>query len=171
MDAGVVTEFGVERGGHGSSLPDRYRVVAFGGDDFDAGAEALDFRGANEDHLKWRVAELAGADGAVDLAAIGVAADADVEGAQATLLGVGDFLRQHDGTGTGAECRLHADKFLELGDARFAEDFQERPRLAAGDDEAVDFVELLRLADEDNLGAEFFEALLVGVEIALDCEN
>src|SRR5580700_10554811 len=168
MDAGVVAEFRMERGGHRSSLADRDRVVAFGGDDFDAGAEALDFRSANEDHLEWGVAELAGADRAVDLAAIGVAADANVERAETTLLGVGDLLRQHDGAGAGAEGGLHADKFLELGDARFAEDFQERPRFAAGDDEPVDFIKLPGLTDEDDLGAEFFEALLVGVEIALD---
>ena len=54
MDASVVGEFGVERCGHHCSLPDCnwVFVAAFGGDDFDAGADALDFWGADEDHFQ-----------------------------------------------------------------------------------------------------------------------
>src|ERR1700730_13891158 len=79
VDAGVVGEFGVEGGGQGSSLPDGDRsvVLAFGGDDFDAGADVLNFRSANEDHFQWRASQLfleesAFADGAVELASVGV---------------------------------------------------------------------------------------------------
>ena len=42
---------------HCSSLPDRDWVGAFGGDDLDAGADALDFRGADENHLQWGLCE------------------------------------------------------------------------------------------------------------------
>ena len=77
----------MEGGGHRSSLPDGDRVVAFGGDDFDACADLFDFGGADEDHFQRGVAEEALADGAVDLASVGVAADADVEGAEAFLSG------------------------------------------------------------------------------------
>ena len=56
MDAGIVGEFGMEGGGHGGSLPDGDRgCLAFGGDDFDAGADMLDFRGADEDHFQRRL--------------------------------------------------------------------------------------------------------------------
>ena len=65
---------------------------AFGGEDFDAFADVLNFGGADEDHFHGRVAEAAFADGAVDLASVGVAADADVEGAEAFLLRIFDFV-------------------------------------------------------------------------------
>src|SRR5580700_10663756 len=101
MDAGVFGEFGVESGGHRASLPDCdwNFIFAFGGDYFDLRAELLDLRGADEDHLERRARigveralhELAFADGAVELASVGVATDADVDGSEAGLLGIFDF--------------------------------------------------------------------------------
>ena len=91
VNARVIGEFGMESRGHGSSLPDSNRVGAFGGDDLDALADVLDFGGADEDHFQRRGTEQALADGAVDLASVGVAADADVERAEPGLLGVLHF--------------------------------------------------------------------------------
>ena len=76
---------------HGSSLPDRDWVGALGGDDFDGRADAFDFRGADENHLQWglcefvvkRAEKFAFADGTVELASVGVAADSDVDCAEA----------------------------------------------------------------------------------------
>jgi len=79
MDAGVFAEFRMESCGHYFSLADGDRIVAFGGDDFDSGADAFDLGGADEDHLDRLIAQSALADRTVDLAAVGVAADADVE--------------------------------------------------------------------------------------------
>ena len=89
----VVGQLGMKRGGHDSSLPDGDRVGAFGGDDFDACADAFDFWSPDEDHFQRRIAlialnKFALADGAVDLAAVGVAADADIDGTQSRLLRV-----------------------------------------------------------------------------------
>ena len=81
MNARVVGKFGVERCGHDSSLPDGDRVVAhaFGSDDIDVRADALYFRGANENHFERLFTKSSFADRAVDLASVGVAADADVD--------------------------------------------------------------------------------------------
>ena len=145
--------------------------VPFCREDFDAFADVLDFGGADEDHFDGRGAEETLADGAVDLASVGVAADADVEGAEAWLLGILDLGGEQDGAGAGAEGGLGVDEIFQLGEAFFAEKFQERAGFAAGDDEAVDGVELLGLFDEDDFGAEFFEAEAMGVEIALQGQD
>src|SRR5205807_10594649 len=96
MNAGVVRQFGMERGSHDPSLPHGYRVFSFGGDDFDALAYSFNFRRANEHHLDRRVGslpfprfafqELALPDRAVDLPPVGVAANADIDGAESRLL-------------------------------------------------------------------------------------
>ena len=171
MHAGVVGEFGVEGGGHSFSLADGYGIVPLCGEDFYAFADVLDFGGTDEDHFDGRGAEEALADGAVDLASVGVAADADVEGAEAFLLGILDFGGEQDGSGAGAEGGLGVDEILQLCEAFFAEKFQECAGFAARDDEAVDGIELLGFFDEDDFGAEFFEAEAVGVEIALQGQD
>ena len=126
MQAIILAQLGMECSRHGLSLPHRDRIVAFRRDDFDSRAHAFNFRCADEHHLERRFAELAGADRAVDLTPVGVAANANVERSQTELAGVGDFLRQHDGARTGAECRLQAHEFLKLRDSLLAEDLQER---------------------------------------------
>src|SRR5271165_6747675 len=124
MQASVIAEFGMESGGHHCSLPHGNGIVALGGDYFDSGADALDFGGADEDHLQRLIAESALADRAVDLAAVGVAADADVERAQSGLLRVVHFIGQQDGAGAGAEGWLYMNELLELFESRFAQQFE-----------------------------------------------
>ena len=105
------------------------------------------------------------------MASVGVAADADVDCAQAGLLGIFDFGGEQDCAGAGAESWLEANELLQLFEAFFAQQFQERAGLAARDDEAVDLVELLGLFDEHNFGAQLFEPAAVGVEIALQGQD
>ena len=176
VDAGIVREFGVESCGHGSSLPDRDWVCTVGGENFDAGADAGNPGGTDEDHFQRRVSELfaerwlqklALADGAVDLAAVGVAADGDVDGAKAGLGGILDVFRQQNRTGAGSEGRFQADELLEFFETFRAEQFQKGATFPAGNYQAVDMVELLGLFYEHNFGAQFFEPAAVGVEIAL----
>ena len=62
MHARILRQLRVERRCHYSSLPDGYGVVAFGGDDFNAGANALDLWRTDEDHFGWLAAKLALAD-------------------------------------------------------------------------------------------------------------
>ena len=175
VDAGISGKFGMECGRHGSSLPDGDGVGAFGGEDFDAFADALDFGGADEDHFERRACRFAGevseeftfADGAVDLASVGITANADVERPEAGLRGIFDFGGEQDRPGAGAEGGLEADELFELFESGFAEELQESAGLAAGNDEAVDLVKLLRLFDEQDFGAQLFEPAAVGIEIAL----
>lgn len=81
MDAAIVAELGMESCGQCFALAHKHGIflTAFGGDDLDFSAYALDFGGADEDHFGEMILELAFADGAVELAAVGVAADGDVE--------------------------------------------------------------------------------------------
>jgi hypothetical protein len=171
VDAGVGGEFGVEGGCHGSSLADGDGVGTFGGNDFHAFAHVLDFRSADEHHFQWRCAELPFPNGAVDLPSVGVAADADIEGAEPGLRGILDFGGEQDGAGTGSEGGLGVDEVFKFGETFFAEKFEERAGLASGDDEAVDVIELLGLFDEHNLGAQLFKPAAVRVEIALQGQD
>lgn len=175
MDADVVGKFGVECGGHGASLPDSDGVGAFGGEDFDSFAEAFDLGGADEDHFERRPGRIVGewreefsfADGAVDLASVGIAANADVERSKADLRGIFDIGGEQDGPGAGAEGGLKADELFELLESGFAEKFEKRTGLAARNNEAVDLIKLLRFFDKHDIGAQLFEPAAVGIEIAL----
>jgi len=171
VDPRIFGELGVEGGGHGASLADGYGVVPFCGEDFDAFAHVFDLGGADEDHFDGRGAEEALADGAVDLATVGVTADSDVEGAQAFLMGILYFGGEEDSSGARAKSGLGADEVLQFSESFFAKQFEERAGFAAGDDESVDGVELLGLFDEDDFGAEFFEAAAMGIEIALQGQD
>lgn len=179
MDAGVRRKFGVKSGGHGSSLPDSDGIGAFRGEDFDAFANALDLGGADEDHFERRSGRIAGevseeftfANGAVDLASVGIAADANVEGAESGLRGIFDFGGEQDGASAGAEGGLEADELFELFESGFAKKFEKRTGFAAGNDEAIDVVELLGLFDEHDVSAQLFEPAAVGIEITLQGQD
>src|SRR5580704_6534026 len=105
VDAGVGAEFGVEGGGEEMAFADEDGEAFAGGEGFDAGAGMGDARGANEDHLEWAAFERGwgGEDGGVDLAAVGVALDGDVECGKGFLRGVLYVFREKDGAGAGAE--------------------------------------------------------------------
>src|SRR3984885_5385484 len=178
VNASVVGKFGVEGGGHDSSLADRYRIFAFGGEDFHVGAEAFNFWGTDEDHFERRGSEpfesayqFAFTDRAVELAPVGITADADVDGAEAGLLWIFNFRRQQDCARAGAEGWLHSNKLFEPFEAIFSQQFQERAGLAAGDHEAVDLLELFGFPDEHNGGAQLFKPAAVGIEIALQRQD
>lgn len=175
MDAGVVREFGVECRSHGSSLPDGDWVGAFGSEDFDAFPNVRDLWCPNEDHFQRRFVllaieiaeELAMADGAVDLASIGVAADANVEGAEASLSGIFNLFGEEDGSGAGTEGGLQADKLLQFFESGFAKKLEEGAGFASRDDKAVNLIELLGFFDEHNCSAQLFKPAAVRVKIAL----
>ena len=179
MDAGIFGEFRMEGRSHRSSLPDGDGIGTLGGKDLDAFSDMGNFGRADENHFQrgfiefaLRVAnKRALADGAVDLASVSIAADADVEGAKTRLGGIFDFFGEEDGAGAGSESGLCAYKILQLSESGIAEEFQKSSGFASGDYEAVDLVELLRLFNEDDFGAEFFEAAAVGVKIALQGQD
>src|SRR5437660_1541937 len=156
VDASVLGQFRVEGGGHRFALAHGYRIVSFCGDDLYAWAHAFDLGRADEDHFDWRVAESAFTNRAVDLATVGVAANADIQSAQARLLRIGDFFGQKDCARASAESGFDADEFLQLSYALLPVNSEEGARFAAGDHKAVDFVQLFGPAHQDDLGAEFF---------------
>ncbi len=179
MDAGIFGEFRMEGRSHSSSLPDGDGVGAFGGEDLHAFSHMGNFGRADEDHFQWGLVEfafeiadkLALADGAVDLASIGVAADADIEGAKPVLCGIFNFFGEKDSPGAGAESRLEANELFKLFEAGFAKKLQKSARFATRDHEAVNVVELLRLFDEHNFRTELFEPATVGVKITLQGQD
>jgi len=185
VDAGVGREFGVKSCGHGSSLPDNDGIAAFGGEDFNAFSDVDDLGGADENHFEGRFAkssvmriagpfasnEPAFADRAVDLASVGVAADADAQGSEAGLGRVFDFGGEKNCAGAGAEGRLYFDELPELLESGVAEKLEEGAGFASGDDEAIDVVELFGLFDEHNFCAQLFKPAAVSVEIALQGQD
>src|SRR3954462_11215630 len=76
----------VEGGGHGFALANDDRVLSFCAQDFDFRTEALNFWSADENHFDRRSGEEAVAYGALELASVGIAANADVERAEAGLV-------------------------------------------------------------------------------------
>jgi hypothetical protein len=141
VDAGVGGELGVEGGGEEVAFADQDGSTVPGGEGFDGGAGAGDAGGANEDHLERRSGQAGGRgeDDGVVLAAVGVALDGDVEGAQGSLRGIGHVFGEQDGAGAGAEGGGGLDEGLEGGEEVIAlEELEHGGGLAAGHDEAVD---------------------------------
>src|SRR5215813_9286797 len=132
MDAGIFREFGVEGRHHGFSLTDRNRVFSFGCDDFDARAKLLNLGSADEHHLEGCTLEQSFANGTVNLASVGIAADADIERTKPGLGRVRDLFGQQDRAGARAKRGLHPDKLTQLFHALFAKDAQKGAGLAAG---------------------------------------
>src|ERR1039458_5732283 len=100
---------------HDTSLSHQYGIVAVFRQDFYALANTFDPRRANEHHLQRITAErTSGFDnGGIDLAAVGVAANRNIESVQAGLVRVLHLLRQQYGARTSAERRLTVHKRSE----------------------------------------------------------
>jgi hypothetical protein len=171
VDAGIVGEFGVKRGGHGFSLSDNNRIGAFGGEDFYAFSDVFDLRGAYEDHFQGGDSEQSFADRAVDLASVGVAPDPNVESSESFLLWILYLGGEQDCSGTGSKGRLDANELLELFESFFAEKFQEGAGFSTWNDQSIDLVELLRFLDKYNFSAEFLETAAMGVKVSLKGQN
>ncbi len=153
MDAGIVGEFRMKGGGHGSSLPDSDGIGAFRSEDLDAFADLRNLGSADEDHFQRGISEQTLANRAVDLASIGVAADPNVESAESGLGRILDFGREQNGSSAGAERGFGPNELLELFETGIAQKLEECAGFATRDHEAIDFVELLGLSDEHNFGS------------------
>src|ERR1700733_8684750 len=110
MDSSVRRQFRVEGRGHRLSLLHDDRIFPLCGEDFHVWTDALDLRSANKDHLDGNISQHTLPDRAVELASVGVAANADVERAESCLLWVLDFIRQQNRSGAGTKRRLRADE-------------------------------------------------------------
>src|ERR1017187_4906674 len=113
--ARVIRQFWMEGRRHHTSLPHQHGIVAAFRQDFYSLANSFDARCANEHHLQKIAAQSAGGldDGGIDLAAIGVAADRNVNRIEAGLMRVLDFLGQHDRAGAGPEGRRGVHKVIQ----------------------------------------------------------
>ncbi len=133
------------------ALLDAHRLAVALAEHRHPGAHPADGRGADEDHLHRPLFQdgAAAADGAGKLAPVGVALDADVDQPQARLAGTGDFLRQQDGPGAGAEQRLALGRQppQSFEEAVFLEELQGRGALAARQNQPVDALQVLSPAD------------------------
>src|SRR5580700_10192877 len=139
------------------AFADENREAVAGGEDLDVGAGVGDAGGSDEDHLEWAAFEgcRGGEDGGVDLAAVGVALDGDVECCEGFLRGVFYVFREEDRAGAGAEGRGGFDEgFERIEEAVALQEFEERGGLAARDDEAVEVGEFGWGADELGRDAE-----------------
>jgi len=169
----------MKSGRHGPSLPNYDRVSAFGSKDLDAFADVGNLRSADEDHFERRILELpfqiaykfAFADGAVDLASVGVAPDMDIESAKPRLLRILDFFCQENGASTGAEGGLPSNELLQFLESSLAEEFKKGSGLPSGNDETIDLIKLFGLLDEHDLGLQLFEPPAVGIKITLQGQN
>ncbi len=151
VDAGVVAEFGVEGGSEDVALTDEDRVRFTGGQGFYGCAGAGDAGGADEDHLEGAAREFGVGveDGGIDLAAVRVALDGDVEGGEGFLGGVLDVRGEENGSGAGSKGWGGLDEGLEgIEEVVALEEFEHGGGFAAGHDEAVNAFEVGGEADE-----------------------
>ena len=150
-------------------------LPAYFGEDFDAFADALDDRGADENHFERLVVQrgLPGDDVAVHLAAVAVAQDGHVEQAERILLRIfySEASRiapaQVPKTGAVSAANLR-DRFVE---AFFLQKLELRGAFAAGKDQAVAAFEVGGCADFHGVDAEVGEHSRVGGEVTLYREN
>src|ERR1051326_1500074 len=153
------------------ALPHGHHVFALLRQHFYAVADRDDLRRADEHHLHRRPLERAAANRALELAAVAVAADADVERAERRPRVVLDLAGEQDCAGARAEDRALRGEAAQRVEAAVAEELEHRRRLAAGDHQRVRAVELARVAHEECLGAELGEAAAMRVEVALRRED
>jgi hypothetical protein len=179
VDTGVVGEFGVECGGHRSTLPDRHGVGALGGKDFDAFSDVRNFGSTDEDHFQRRLGEpvvevakkFPFADGAVELPSISIATDADIEGAETGLRRILHFFGQKDCASARTESGLKPDEMFKLFESGLAEKLEEGAGFSSRNHEPVDGLELFGLPDQHDFSAQLLEPAAVGVKIALQSKD
>jgi len=180
VNAGVVAELGMKSGGEDVTLTDEHGVCFARGEGFDGCAGAGDAGGADEDHLEGAAGEsgVGVEDGGVDLAAVCVSLDGDVEGAEGFLGGVLDVCGEEDGTSARAEGGGGLDEGLEgIEEVVALKEFEHGGGFAAGHDEAVHkcgTVGTFKVgweADELGYGSEGAERFGVGFVGALEGED
>ena len=141
MDVIVLGEFGMEGRGHRLALAHPHRIIIRLCQDLYILADARDLRRANKYHLE-RIAMavlVRLTDVRVELTALGVATNPDVERTEAFLSRVFDVLREQDRTGAGAERGLQTNEIAELLEkSAVLQKLEHGRRLAAGNHDAIE---------------------------------
>src|SRR5437588_8594325 len=111
-------------------------------------------------------------DGAVDLASVGVAAYAHVQGSERYLWRILHVVRQKNSAGAGAKGRLGSDKVAQLIEKSLLfKEVQKGAGLASGNHNGINGIQLLRLAHQEHLDAQPLQHGPVGVVVALDGQD
>src|SRR5262249_1208281 len=115
MDACIGGQLRMKGADYNMTGARQHRAVAHPGQDLHGRADAFDDRRSYEYHLQRRIEKRAGCGvyEAVDLPAVGVAPDADVNQIEAELVATDDLTGQQDGAGAGAEDRTRLGKRLK----------------------------------------------------------
>jgi hypothetical protein len=176
VDTGIVAEFRMKCCRYRHSLLNHYWIGAFGREYLNFRPYTLDLGCANKYHLDCRIPQrfgqkLAFANGALALAAVGIAPDADVNGTETGLRGIRDLACEEDRSRAGSESRFRTNELLKLFKARFAKQLEKCSRLPTRNDQAVDAIELFRFPYEHDVSAEFGEPSSMCIEITLQGEN
>ena len=173
MDPSIVGEFGMKSGGEQVSLPHRHGPPVFeDGQDFHASTDAYYHRSPNENAVVWLGIQRGNLERlfkTVDLAAKGVAPDANVHQAQGNRVLFRDFVGQHDHSGAsspdGPTLRCHAlYGFSEIVDGHQA---AQRSAFAAWNNQPVKTCQMLWQSHFPRLEADLAENSNVLRKIAL----
>src|SRR5882724_3838255 len=160
--------------GQNLALADQYRITADRGQNFHPFPGTNNFRRSNEHHLQWLLPQLAlsFANRTVNLAAVGVAPNADVHYVEGLLRRILNVFGQQDGAGAGPERWLGKDKVTQLfQEATLSQKVQKRARLSAGNHDAVNAIELLGLAHQRDFGAQLLQARLMRFIVTLNGQH
>lgn len=105
VDGGVVSKFGMKRGGEQIVFLDKRWQARMLSENRDAGTDAFDDGAADENHLEWIFFQGAGAeeDVAGELAAVTIAEYGHIEKAEGGLYRIIYMSGEEDGAGTSAE--------------------------------------------------------------------
>src|SRR5712671_1048563 len=132
--------------GQNLALADQHRITADRGQNFHPFPGTNNFRRSNEHHLQWLLPQLAlgFANRTVNLAAVGVAPNADVHYIERLLRRVLYMPGQQDSPGAGPERWLGRDKVTQLfQETTLSQKVQKRARLSAGNYNAINRIKLL----------------------------
>ena len=171
MYPGVIGKLRMECRRHDFPFADDHGIVPLRCKHFNLRTETADFWCTNENHFDREPAKNSGTNGTIDLAAVSIAPDGNIDCAQSYLRWIFHVLGEQDRARAGAEGWLLAHERFEFFEPRFTEKLEEGARLSSGNYEAVNFIELLRLFDQHNFSAQLFEPASVGVEIALQGQD
>lgn len=171
MNAGIISELGVERGDHVPALLHPNRISIVSSENLALGANAQDFRRAYEDCLHLVCTHLKPRDLTINLAAVGVTLDVDIDKIEAGLHGAAHRVSQQDRTSARSEDGLAGGELAQrLGQVFDVEQLEHSGALAAGHDEAVTGVQLLRGADFNRPSPGALYGLAMSLKITLQGE-
>ncbi len=137
MCPAITGQLRMKGGGHDILLPHHDWILAFHSQHFDPRSDSRDLRSPDENHFDGRSLEGALSNGTINLAAVSVAANSDINCAETSLFRVVYFLGEKDRTGASPESWFQSNELFQLPDPSLAQQLQKCARFAARDDQTV----------------------------------